>query len=119
MSVTERILMIEKELKVYNHIISQAKQTILDQDVTKYPIFVASKSTIELGINIIDHHTTTALWSINASSLEEFVAKNVIDSAKIDNFKQTFKNVDTFNCYFIVSDIGNQFAYLPTITKPS
>lgn len=119
MSVTEEILIIEKELKVYNHIITQAKQTILDHEVSKYPIFVASKSKIELGVSLIDREKTTAIWSINASSLEEFVAKNIIDPAKIENFKQTYKNVDTYNCYFIVSNIGNQFAYLPTLTKPS
>lgn len=119
MGVTEEILNIEKELKVYNHIISQAKQTILDQDVTKYPIFVASKSKIELGISLIDREKTTAIWSINASSLEEFVAKNIVNAGKIEDFKKTFKNVETYNCYFIVSDIGNQFAFLPVLTKPT
>lgn len=117
MSVTETILEIEKQLSVHNHLVTHAKQTVLDSDVTKYPIFVASRSKVELGISLIDHEKTTALWSINVSSLEEFVAKNIIDTAKVDNFKQTFKDVDNYNCYFIISSIGNQIAYLPSVLK--
>ena len=117
MSVTETILEIEKQLSTYNHLVTNAKQTVLDSDVTRYPIFVASRSKVELGISFIDHEKTTALWSINVSSLEEFVAKNIIDPSKVDNFKQTFKDVDNYNCYFIISSIGNQFAYLPSVLK--
>jgi len=117
MSVTETILEIEKQLSLHNHLVTSAKQTVLDSDVTKYPIFVASKAKVELGINLIDHEKTTALWSINVSSLEEFVAKNIIDSSKVDNFKQTYKDVDNYNCYFIISSVGNQIAYLPSQLK--
>lgn len=117
MNVAERVLMIEKEISVYNHLITQAKQTVLDADVSKYPIFVATKSPIEIGVTVIDHTKTTAIWTIAASSLEEFVAKKVINVDKVDDFKKTYKDVDNYNCYFIISDIGNQFAYLPSHLK--
>ncbi len=113
LSPTEQILIIEKELSAYNHIVTAAKQTILDNEITKYPIFVATKDDVELGVKVIDNMKTSANWNINASSLEELVAKNIITMNKVDAFRETYKDVDVYNCYFILSSLGHQFAYLP------
>ncbi len=113
MSITEQLLIIEKQLLEHNAIVTAAKQTILDNDITKYPIFIATKDEVELGVSIINHQTTTALWSIHASSLEELVTKNVIAMNKVDAFRETYKDSSVYNCYFILSSLGNQFAYLP------
>lgn len=113
MKISEQLLIVEQQLLKYNHLITQAKQEILDAEVTKYPVFIATRQEVELGIRIIDHLTTTSEWSIYASSLEEFVAKSVIDPEKVEKFKETYKSTDAYNCYFIISNLGTQFAYLP------
>lgn len=109
---TEKLFLIEKELKQYVPLLKQSTQTILDSDVSNYPIYVAHKEDIKLGINIIDRLKTTANWSIEASTLEEFVAKNLINSEKLEEFKKTFKDPREFVCFFLISELGAQFIFM-------
>jgi hypothetical protein len=118
MSIAETILTIEKQLKIYNHLVTEAAETILDNEVSNYPIFIATQDEIDMGLQIIDHETTTAAWSIYASTLEEFVAKQVVLLEKVDDFKKTYKDPREHNCYFIISKIGHQFAFLSSHAKP-
>ena len=46
----EDIKVIEHELNVYNKIMCDAIDTILNEDVSKYPIFISSQDPIQLGI---------------------------------------------------------------------
>lgn len=117
MSITESILQIEQQLKVHNDIVTNAAEIILDNEVTKYPIFIATQQEVELGINVINHETTTAAWSVYASSLEELVSKQIIASDKIDEFRKTYKDPREFNCYFVISSLGTQIAFLPSTSK--
>ncbi len=112
MSNTERLFLIEKELKQYLPIVQEASTSILDNDISKYPIFVVHKEEIKVGINVIDKNKTTANWSIEASTLEEFVVKNLIHQSKVEEFRKTYKNPKDFVCFFLVSEMGAQFIFM-------
>ncbi len=112
MSSTERLFLVEKELKQYLPILNQASASILDNEISKYPIFVVHKEEIKVGINIIDRITTTANWSIEASTLEEFVVKNLIHQSKVEEFRKTYKDPKEFVCIFLISDMGAQFIFM-------
>lgn len=112
-NTSEALLLIEKELKLYVPILSEASQSILDNEISNYPIFVAHKEDIKIGIPVIDRHTTKANWSVEASTLEEFVAKNLIHHTKLDEFKSTYKNPEQNVCVFLLSSIGAQFLFMP------
>ena len=109
----EKLMIIEKELKVFLKVLSTASDAIQDQDVSNYPIFVAHKQEVALGIPIIDRIKHNSNWSVNASSLEEFVTKNLIFNEKIDDFRKTYKDPKHFICFFLLSDIGAQFLFIP------
>ncbi|CAL6314681.1 unnamed protein product [Bathycoccus prasinos] len=78
--------MLEKELEPYSKVLTQAATTIIDSDVSKYPIFVVHQHQMDMGILLIDKEQFKGNWSVNASSLEEFVTKNIIEQDKIDGF---------------------------------
>lgn len=112
MSSTEQLFLIEKELKQYLPILKETTTSILDNEISKYPIYVVHKEDVKVGINIIDRNTTTANWSIEASTLEEFVVKNLIHQPKVEDFRKTYKNPEDFVCFFLISEMGAQFIFM-------
>ena len=90
----------------------KAAQSILDQEVTKYPIFVIHQHEVELGIPLLEEDHVSK-WQIQASSLEEFVSKQIISPEKIDSFRTIYKNPEKHFCLFVLSELGAQFIFIP------
>ena len=53
MSQTDRFLSLEKELQPYKKILAQAADVILDENVSKYPIFVLHQQELEMGVPLV------------------------------------------------------------------
>jgi len=108
-----RFKLLEEELRSYKKALSQAADTILDERVSNYPIFVAHKGEASLGIPIIKQEEVSGNWSINASSLEEFTAKKLIREDRLDDFKAVYKDPEEWLCLFVVDETGAHFIFLP------
>jgi hypothetical protein len=105
---------IEKLLQQNRSTLREAAETIRTQDVSKYPIFVISQTEILVGIPLILRGQLPNDWAINASTLEEFHAKNLIFDDKIDAFRTRFKkNLDDV-CVFALLETGSKFLYITT-----
>lgn len=115
MSKTKKFLQLEQELKGLKDILNRASNEMRDQDLTNYPIFVVHQQELELGVKIVDKDKTKSLWDVHASTLEEFAYKNLIHPEKIEEFKEVYKNPDDFFCFFVISELGAQFIFLPAI----
>ena len=112
MSQTDRFLELEKELNPYKKILAQASDVILDEGVSKYPIFVIHQQEMDLGVLLIQAGTKFR-WSVNASTLEEFVTKEIIFHEKAQEFIATYKDPEIYLCLFVLSELGAQFVFLP------
>ncbi len=112
MDTVVKLQQLEKEMAPYTPIMAKAADTILEQDVSKYPIFVVHQQTIDMGIELVDRAQGLGKWTINASTLEEFVTKQLISSDKVDEFRKVYKNPETHLCLFILSDLGATFAFI-------
>jgi len=113
MSQAAQFLKLESELKAYTNILGKAADVILDEQVSKYPIFIAHQQELEMGIPLIHGSGKNMPWSVNASTLEEFVTKGIVFEDKLKDFKDNYKNPDVFICLFVLSELGAQFIYLP------
>ncbi len=109
----EKFLLLQEELKVYRNAMNKALEIILAKGVTEYPIFVAHQDSFEAGIPIINRYEVKGNWNINVSSLEEFVQKKIILKSKLVAFKKSYKSTADFICFFVLSELGAQFVYLP------
>lgn len=87
---------------------------VLDQDVSRYPIFVVHPASIELGLPVVEKGEHSR-WSIHISTLEEFAARQVIEMEKVADFRQVYKDPLAFLCLFVLSDLGAQFLFLPRV----
>lgn len=108
MAKTSQFIQLEKELSPYKVTMGEAIESVIDQEVSKYPILVVHQQEIEIGIHLFDH-----IWSVHISCLEEFVSKQVINVEKIDSFKTIYKSPKKFLCLFVISDLGANFIFMP------
>jgi hypothetical protein len=108
-----KYLRLREEIKPYLKMLREASRTIRDQDVSNYPIFVFHQQIIELGVSLVDRDETSGNWSVNASTLEEFVARQLIDQEAIPGFKKHYHDPDTHHCLFVLSELGAEFVFLP------
>ncbi len=115
MSVYERLPV---EHAPYQKMMGQAADTIMDEDVSRYPILAIHQLELELGILLVQRSDEGSKWSIHASTLEEMVTKKLVQTNRIDDFRRVYKNPREFFCLFVLSDEGAQFIFLPREDEP-
>lgn len=109
---TTKYIQLEKELMPYKKIMGVAADSILDQEITKYPIFIVHQHTVEIGVPLMKEANDNK-WNVHASSLEELVSKQIIEQNKIDSFRTIYKAPDKFFCLFVLSELGAKFIFIP------
>lgn len=111
MDIKDQYNQLESQLKPLIPVIGKAADTILDEDVSKYPIFAVFKNELAIGLPLIER--AAPAWSVNASTLEEFATKNLIGPDKVENFQEIYKDPTNFVCLFVVDNGGATFIFLP------
>lgn len=110
---TEKLKVLEADIKSHASLLYEAAQTIIVQNISNYPIFVAHQHTLNMGIELIDSATTRSNWSINASTLEEFATKGIVTEDKIEAFTNIYKNPNEFVCIFLLESNNAEFIFYP------
>jgi len=106
---------LEKIIRPHQQLLGQASDSILQQEISKYPIFVASKKGIQIGIPLLNPEALNGEWFLYVSTLEEFATKNLIHNDRVDNFRSIYKSTTEFFCIFLIEDIGATFVFLPRV----
>ena len=102
---------LQTELQAWLPTLGKAADTILDQEVSKYPLFVVYKGDVAIGLPLVERENEE--WSINASTLEEFATKGLIQADKLENFQEIYKDPLEFICLFVVDKQGATFIFFP------
>lgn len=101
------------DLDFYSDSIREVSNEMVAEGYTLYPIFVAHQHEVAIGEMILDRTELATQWSIQASSLEEFLEKEVIKKDRKNYFIQNFKDASKFMCLFVVVPEGANFVYYP------
>ena len=104
---------LKKELLPYLETLGKAADVITTQEVSSFPIFVVHQHMVDIGINIVDKENVKGNWSVNASTLEEFVTKQILSPDKVEDFKLVYKNHQGELCLFLLSEQGANFVFMP------
>lgn len=107
------LLSLERDLKIYSESIHEVAIEIMLEGLSSFPIFIAYQHIVKLGELILDRDDLNMDWSINASTLEEFVEKGVIKKELKERFTKSYKNPHDFICLFVVVPEGANFVYYP------
>lgn len=109
----EKFLQLEQDLRRYRKALKQALEVMLDQEITSYPIFILHQQQLAMGVPVIEAPEASGEWSVHASSLEEFVLKNLIQQEKLEEFRKVYESHAGHICLFVLSELGAQFIFLP------
>jgi len=112
MPTADQFLALQQQLQPYKKILAQAADVILDENVSKYPIFIIHQQELNMGVSLVEAGEKMK-WSVNASTLEEFVTKELIFMEKAQDFISTYKNPEEHLCLFVLSELGAQFIFIP------
>ncbi|NQD71037.1 hypothetical protein HP439_09935 [Sphingobacterium shayense] len=103
------------DLDFYADSIKEVSNELIAEGYTKYPIFVAHQHEISVGELLLDRKDLQTQWSINVSSLEEFLEVGIIKEERKDYFIKHFKKPENFMCLFVVVPEGANFVFYPYV----
>ncbi len=104
---------LEVDLKFLSESIKEIAVEIMVEGLSKYPIFIAHQHEVALGEVIFDRHEMNTEWTIQASTLEEFMERSVIKKELEERFIDTYKKPDKFMCVFVIVPDGANFVFFP------
>ena len=107
------LVSLEKDLKFYSESLHEVSVEIMVEGLSLYPIFIAHQHEVKLGEMILDRHDLNTEWTIQASTLEEFIEKKIIKAELKERFITSYKNPHDFMCVFVIVPEGANFVYFP------
>ena len=91
-----------------SRLFSEASATIRDEGVSKYPIFVAhQQKQMQVGLPLVNAAKMQTDFSYQATTLEELVAKRIVQFEQLEEFRRIFKNPDLFWCFMTIEMDGD------------
>lgn len=104
---------ISKDFVVVSDTLKEASYQIRKRGFSDYPIFPIAKNEIPVGQLLVAKEEMATTWNYNASYLDEFIQRGLVDKDKIETFKQAFKDPDEFCCLFVVDLDFTRFTFIP------
>lgn len=107
------LISLEKDLTFYADSIREVAVEIMVEGISSYPIFIAHQHTVNIGEIILNRDELNTEWTIQASTLEEFIQKGIIHPDKKEHFLKTYKKPENYMCIFAIVPEGANFVYFP------
>ena len=105
---------ITQDFAVVAETLKEASYQIRKRGFSDYPIFPIGKDEdIPIGQLLIDKHEVATEWFYNATYIDEFIQRKLIDEDKVDAFKASYKDPDEFCCLFVIDGEFTRFVYIP------
>jgi hypothetical protein len=111
------LVSLEKDLELYSDSIKEVAIDIMMEGISTHPIFIAHQHVVSIGELILNRDDLNTNWSIQASTLEEFVEKGIINREKKPLFLKSYKKPEDFMCVFVIVPEGANFIYYPYQVK--
>lgn len=104
---------LKTDLDFYKDSIREVSEELLSEKYTQFPIFVAHQHDVSVGEIILDRTELGTEWTIQASSLEEFLEVGIVKEDKKEKFIQKFKDPAKHMCLFVIVPEGANFVFYP------
>lgn len=104
---------LEEDFKRIGAYLQKLSEEMLQQKISRYPIYVAQLQEVDLGRPIRAFELYTLNYHYNVSFLEEFVKKDIISMERVNIFRESWKHPDKHACFFLVTPLEAGFVYIP------
>ena len=116
MEKNENWVQLQHDIRGYEPVLDRAAMTVRDEGVSNYPIFVAyagSEADKVPGIFVTEIVTSReVIWTVNVTTLEELVAKQVVDAQRVDPFRKVYREKADGLCFLIIDADGARFGFV-------
>lgn len=105
---------LEKDLADFKESIMEVSNSIVEDGISNYPVFIAAKEFFPIGELILDKEELQTNWSIFASTAEDLIKNGIIQVEKARFFITQYKPVKEYICLFVVdSEKQAGFIFVP------
>lgn len=101
------------EVRYYRLLMAEAYDGVINEGVSKYPVFVFHKQDITVGLPIADRHVIKEDWSVNVSTLEEFYIKGLVTIEKIEQIKTRVAGTHPQYCCLVLGEDKGSIIFIP------
>jgi hypothetical protein len=101
---------LQRDFRQVSHLLRDMTHEVLEQQVSRYPVFVAAQEPVGLGRVVVSAEDFSLRWNFRLTILEELVQKGVVQRDKIVEFREAYKNPVEAAC--VLGILNNQFAFL-------
>lgn len=101
------------DMHIYRDSIREVSNDIINEGFSRFPVFVAHQEDVKLGEVILDREELGTAFTIQATTMEEMMEKNVILPSNAEKFKAAYKDPEKHCCIFLVTGHGAQFVFVP------
>ena len=105
------------EIDHYHALMKEAFEGVINEGVSKYPVFIFHQQEVTMGIPIADRHKIAGDWSVNISTLEEFYIKGLVTIEQVDEIKSKIYGELPMYCCLVLSEEKGSLIFLPRRTK--
>jgi len=99
----------------YHALMAEAFEGVINEGVSKYPVFIFHRQEVTMGIPIADWHTIAGDWSVNISTLEEFYIKGLVTIEQVEEIKSKITGERPQYCCLVLGEDKGSIVFLPRI----
>ena len=118
-STTTYIEQFGEDVYHYEHLLEEAFDGVIREDVSRYPVFIFHRQDVNVGLPIADHHVTAGNWSVNVSTLEEFYIKGLVTIEQVEEINQKIRGNPPQYCCLVLDGEKGSLVFLPGKTTKS
>lgn len=106
---------LKADMILSRELLKETAVEMVEGGYTSYPIFIAHQmeEALKVGEPLIDHKELGLGWSVQASTLQEFLEKGLIKKDREAFFKETYKDPMNFACFFLIDGAEGHFVFVP------
>jgi hypothetical protein len=101
-----------KQVEHYHVLMNEAFEGVINEGVSKYPVFIFHQQEVNVGIPIADRNTIAGDWSVNISTLEEFYIKGLVTIEQVEEIKTKITGNPPLFCCLVLSGQDGSLIFL-------
>lgn len=100
------------QVEHYHQLMHEAFDGVINEGVSKYPVFIFHQQEVNVGLQIADRHVIASDWSVNISTLEEFYIKGLVTIEQVEEIKQKITGDPPMYCCLVLSGENGSLIFL-------
>jgi hypothetical protein len=93
--------------------LKQIAETVIEEGISEYPVFVAAQQVVEIGKPIFDQDELPLNWFFRVSILEDFMRKEIVAGENLVRFKKAYGDPQVKACIFVITPEEGKFVFVP------